>query len=173
MLVPTLTCADCCQQGPHSQHKVNVIEDDYLNSIVDNDRMWWDGDFITSFTQMAAHYAHSVMYPAMQSLNISNQTIQQVPQVMHLTYPRDPITKEKIIHFRKDVETIVAVLHDGGHYALMEVDTTKNRLVIYDGLNFQLGKWSDHAVSGLRRTRQIGPKETYTLASDGMGGLTA
>ena len=99
MLVPTLTCADCCQQGPHSQHKVNVIEDDYLNSIVDNDRMWWDGDFITSFTQMAAHYAHSVMYPAMQSLNISNQTIQQVPQVMHLTYPRDPITEEKIIHF--------------------------------------------------------------------------
>ena len=69
---------------------------------------------------------------------------------------------------------IVAVVHDGGHYALMELDTAKNRCVIYNGLNFRLGMWTHHAVSGgLRRTRQIGPEETYTLASDGMGGLTA
>ena len=170
-LTPTLTCADCCQQAAHSKRIIHVIEDAYNDSIVTNSTMWWDCEFITSFTQLAAHYAHSVMRPDMENLKVSNQILPPVPQVMHLTYPRDPITEDKIINFPKDVETIVAVLHDGGHYAVMELDILKNRCVIYDGLYFRLGKWSDHAVSGLRRTKLIGPEETYTLDNDGMGGL--
>ena len=55
-LSPTLTCEHCCH--PHGCFCLYVGEDRYLEAIT-NSINWYDGIFISSFAQLAAHYAHS------------------------------------------------------------------------------------------------------------------
>jgi hypothetical protein len=54
-LFPTLTCGECC--FPHSKTLISVEDSDYLHSNRSTNR-WYDGVFISSFAQLAAHYAH-------------------------------------------------------------------------------------------------------------------
>jgi hypothetical protein len=44
---------------------------------------------------------------------------------------------EKLITFPADVESILCVVHEGLHYAELEVDVRSEfmRIVVYDGLN--------------------------------------
>jgi hypothetical protein len=54
-LFPMLTCGEYC--FPHSNTMISVGDSDYLNSNRLTNR-WYDGVFISSFAQLAAHYAH-------------------------------------------------------------------------------------------------------------------
>jgi hypothetical protein len=54
-LFPTLTFGECC--FPHSKTLIPVGDSDYLHSNRLTNR-WYDGVFISSFAQLAAHYAH-------------------------------------------------------------------------------------------------------------------
>ncbi len=54
-LFPTLTCGECC--FPHVKTLISVGDSDYLTSNRLTNR-WYDGVFISSFAQLAAHYAH-------------------------------------------------------------------------------------------------------------------
>jgi hypothetical protein len=122
---PTLTCGLCCYQGARSEYQLIVHEESYLNSICDNARMWWDVYFISSFMQLAAHYAHTVAQPVQQKLSrrkTKNKPTPPLPQVMHLTFPDEAITEERLISFPKNVEKIVAVVHQDEHYAVLEMD---------------------------------------------------
>jgi hypothetical protein len=66
-----------------------------------------DGNFISSFTQLAAHYAHTVAQLVQQKLSRRKTTKKKptppLTQVMHLTYPNDQITEDKLISFPKNV----------------------------------------------------------------------
>jgi hypothetical protein len=54
-LFPTLTCGECC--FPHAKTLISVGDSDFLTSNRLTKR-WYDGVFISSFAQLAAHYAH-------------------------------------------------------------------------------------------------------------------
>jgi hypothetical protein len=105
-----------------------VHDDDYIKSIRVLTR-WWDGFFVGSFAQMASHYAHRTVHQRRGSLE---RPI--LPQIMHVTYPKEPITKDKLVSFSNEVLQVVSVVHNSQHYAVLEIDILGKRVVIYDGL---------------------------------------
>jgi hypothetical protein len=54
-LWPTLTCTHCCFL--HGVPYIQIGNNDYISSMT-NTTNWYDGVFVSSFAQMAAHYAH-------------------------------------------------------------------------------------------------------------------
>jgi hypothetical protein len=112
--------------------------------------------------------SHKVLLPYRQKLKPKQAPL---PQIMHVIYPNDPITEDKLITFPADVESIVCVVHEGLHNAVLEVDVRCEfmRIVVYDGLNYPLTHWLDYAISALRHIRKISPEETFECKPDGMG----
>jgi hypothetical protein len=49
------------------------------------------------------------------------------------------------------ITTVVAVLHDKDHYAVLEIDITKKTVLIYDGIYRDLDRWLDYAFSTFKR----------------------
>ena len=54
-LWPRLTCTECT--FPHHKPFIQIGDEDYMASITQTTN-WYDGVFIASFSQLAAHYAH-------------------------------------------------------------------------------------------------------------------
>jgi hypothetical protein len=54
-IFPTLSCGECC--FPHAKTLISVGDSDYLTSNRSTNR-WYDGVFISSFAQFAAHSTH-------------------------------------------------------------------------------------------------------------------
>jgi hypothetical protein len=116
MLLPTLTCRDCCHVGYDHKQMIMVHDDDYVESIRSFTR-WWDGVFIGSFAQKASHYAHVTMNEHRSSLNAT-----PLPQVMHVIYPKEAITEDQLMRFPSNVTRLVAVMHESAHYTVLEID---------------------------------------------------
>ena len=154
MLLPTLTCRDCCHVGYDHKQMIMVHDDDYVESIRSSMR-WWDGVFIGSFAQMASHYAHVTMNERRTSLDDT-----PLPQVMHVTYPKEAITESQLMRFPSNVTRLVAVMHESAHYTVLEIDIPSKRIMIFDGLYRDMLEWIDHVVSALKRARLIGVDET-------------
>jgi hypothetical protein len=66
-----------------------VYNEDYVE-LIRSSTKWWDGVFIGFFAQMASHYAHSTINERRSALDSS-----PLPQVMHVTYPKEQITPEQ------------------------------------------------------------------------------
>ena len=74
-----------------------VYDDDYVESIRSSTK-WWDGVFIVSFAQMASHYAHSMIG---ECPSASEST--PLPQVLHVTYPKEDITEQQFMNLLSNV----------------------------------------------------------------------
>jgi hypothetical protein len=74
-----------------------VYDEDYAQSIRSSTK-WWDGVFIGSFAQMASHYAHSTINEHRSALDSA-----PLPQVIHVTYPKQELTEESFARFPHDV----------------------------------------------------------------------
>jgi hypothetical protein len=74
-----------------------VHDKDYVESIHSSTK-WWDSVFIGSFAQMALHYAHTTMNKRWSALDDT-----PLPQVMHVTYPNEPITEDQLMTFPSNV----------------------------------------------------------------------
>ncbi len=48
------------------------------------------------------------------------------------------------------ITTVVAVLHDKDHYAVLEIDITKKTVLIYYGLYRDLDRWLDYVFSAFK-----------------------
>jgi hypothetical protein len=106
-----------------------VQDKDYDESIRSSTK-WWDSVFIGSFAQMASHYAHTTMNKRWSALDDN-----PLPQVMHITYPNEPIAEDQLVTFPSNVTRVVSVVHRSQHYAVLEIDIPGRRVVIFDGLN--------------------------------------
>ncbi len=84
---------------------------------------WYDGVFISSFSQLVAHYAH-ITYDERH-----NSLPQQVnlPLLIHITYPKDTLLEGQYKALPPGVTRVVAVLHKADHYAVLEIDIHKRR----------------------------------------------
>ncbi len=144
ILFPTLTCDECC--FPHSKTLILVGNSDYLHSNNSTNR-WYDGVFMSSFAQLAAHYAHLTVSERSSVLGDSYKQ----PLLLHVTYTNQILQEGKYKALPDHVTKVVAVMHNRDHYAMMEIDIPVKKDVIFDGLHKELDKWIDHVVSGMKR----------------------
>ncbi len=114
-LFPMLTCGECCL--PHSKTLISVGDSDDFNSNRSTNR-WYDGVFISSFAQLAAHYAHLTVSERSRVLGDSYKQ----PLLLHVKYPNQILQEGKYKALPDHVTKVVAVMHDRDHYAVMEID---------------------------------------------------
>jgi hypothetical protein len=81
-LWPRLTCMECT--FPHHKPFIQIGDEDYMASIT-NTTNWYDGVFIASFSQLAAHYAHITKDE--RSTTIPSQV--NLPLLIHIMYPNE------------------------------------------------------------------------------------
>ena len=116
---------------------------------------------------MASHYAHSTINKRRSALDST-----PLPQVMHVTYPKEGITEEQLMRFPSSVTRLVSVIHDSQHYAVLEINIPSKRIVIFDELYRDVLyrdvlQWIHHVVSSLKRARLIGIDETCNANDTG------
>ena len=103
---------------------------------ITNKKNWYDGVFISSFSQLAAHYAHIAKdeHPSLPSqVNL--------PVLIHITYPMEFLQKGQYKSVPQSITRVVAVAHDRNHYGVLEIDILNKRVLIYDGLYRDLDRW--------------------------------
>jgi hypothetical protein len=129
-----LTCKECC--FPHRTLYIQIGNNDYISSIT-NTTNWYDGVFIASFAQLAAHYAH-ITYDERHS------TLPQrvnLPILILVTYPKQTLLEGQYKPLPPGITRVVAVLHKTAHYAVLEIDIHKKKVHVYDGLYRDPDRW--------------------------------
>jgi hypothetical protein len=155
---PTLTCCDCC--FPHGSTQIQVGDNDYVASLA-NTTNWYDGVFISLFAQLAVHYVH-ITYNKRPS--ISTQV--NMPLLIQVTFPKQTLVKGQYKALPQDVTTVVAVLHDADHYAVLEIDIPNKKVHVYDGLYRDLDRWVDHVFSAMKRCMLCDLQAAHLCESD-------
>ena len=118
---------------------IQVGEDAYLDSIT-NTTNWYEGLFVSSFAQMTAHYAHTVLSG---SNNINTILI-------HVTFPRGALTPELCKSLPVAMTKVVSVLHDASHFSVLEIDVVNKTVLVFDRLNRELTTWLHHVYAALK-----------------------
>ncbi len=105
---PTLKC-ECC--FPIPEMTIPVGDADYVKANASTQR-WYDGDFISSFAMLVSHCSH---------INERQGTL-DLPQLLHVTYPKEKLFPSHCKKLQSTVSRVVAVMYNNDHYAVMEVD---------------------------------------------------
>jgi hypothetical protein len=111
-----------------------------------NTTNWYDGVFISSFAQLAVHYAH-ITYDKRHS------TLRQrvnLPLLIHVTYPKETLVEGQYKALPPGITRVVAVLHEADYYALLEIDILNKKVYVYDGLYRNLDRWLDYVFSAIK-----------------------
>jgi hypothetical protein len=101
-LRPRLTCRDCT----FSHHKpfIQIGDEDYMASIT-NTTNWYDGVFISSFSQLAAHYAHITKDERPSLPSQVNLLV-----LIHITYPMEFCRRASTCPFLKASQELLQSL---------------------------------------------------------------
>jgi hypothetical protein len=134
---PTLKC-ECC--FPIPEMTIPVGDTDYVKANASTQR-WYDGDFISSFAMLVSHCSH---------INKRQGTL-DLPQLLHVTYPKEKLFPSHCKKLQSTVSRVVAIMHNNDHYAVMEVDIKYMFIKIYDGLNRPLLDYLDHVLHALKK----------------------
>jgi hypothetical protein len=144
-----LTCGECC--FPHAKTLISVGDSDYLTFNRSTNR-WYDGVFISSFAQLAAHYVHLTV---LERSSVLGDSYKQ-PLLLHVTYPNQILQESEYKAVPHHVTKVVAVMHDMDSYAVIVIDIPEKKVVIFDGLYKDLHKWMDHVISGMKQCMLLG-----------------
>jgi hypothetical protein len=112
-----------------------------------NTTNWYDGVFISSFAQLAAHYLH-ITYEKRHS-TLSQRV--NLPLLIHVTYPKETLVEGQYNAVLPGVTRVVAVLHEAAHYAVLKIDILNKKVCVYDGLYRDLDRWLDYVFSAMKR----------------------
>jgi hypothetical protein len=80
---------------------------------------------------------------------VRNET--KIPQLIHATYSKQKLAISGIKPLPKDVDRLVAILHNDGYYIVLEVNIAERIFLIYDGLSCELLQWKDHIITVLKK----------------------
>ena len=140
-LNPEVHCASC--SFPQSSTFICIGNKNYINKC-SKTNVWLDGNFIAGFTTLLYHYAHS----SGTSL-VGNE--KNLPQLIHAIFSKQQLAISGIKPLPKDVDRLVAILHNDGHYIVLEVNIPERKFLIYDGLSRELLQWKDHIIIVLKK----------------------
>ena len=107
---------------------------------------WYDGVFISSFSQLVAHYGHITKD---ERPSLPSQV--NIPLLIHITYPMEVLQEGQNKSVPQDITRVVAVLHDRDHYGVLDIDIPDKKVFIYDGLYRDLDRWLDYVFSTMKR----------------------
>ncbi len=96
---------------------------------------------------MAAHYTH-ITY---EEHNSTQSQQVNLPLLIHITYPKETLVPGQYKAVLPGVTSVVAVLHEGDHYAVLEIDILNKKVYVYDGLYRDLDRWLDYVFSAMKR----------------------
>lgn len=152
---PKLVCDRCDLYAP--SRMITVAEDDYYVLHCQNDR-WFYPDLLTTFGILCCHDAHrsDMIYVDATLPSVSNESGRIK------TSPLPP-----------SVKTIVSVIFNNDHFAVMRVCLDEERAYFYDGLNWKLSNWASHMKHILNRygiTKKTFKAKLGT-GNDGMDGI--
>jgi hypothetical protein len=142
-LWPRLTCRECT--FPHHKPFIQIGDEDYMASMT-NTTNWYHGVFMSSFSQLAAHYAH-ITKDERPSLPLQVK----LPILLHITHPMEFLQEGQYKSVPQGITKVVAVTHNRNHYGVLEIDIPNKRVVIYDGLYRDLDRWMDYVFSAMKR----------------------
>jgi hypothetical protein len=80
-----------------------------------------------------------------------------VPQLSHVTFPNSVMTIKDYKALPSSVKCIVSVMLTRLHYAVMEITIDTKTIKIFDGLNWDLLDWKDHAIRAMRNLMLVDP----------------
>jgi hypothetical protein len=158
-LWPRLTCMECT--FPHHKPFIQIGDEDYMASMT-NTTNWYDGVFISSFSQLAAHYAHITK----DERSTTNPSQVNLPLLIHITYPNEFLQDGQYKSLPQGITRVVAVVHDRDHYGVLEIDIPSKKVLIYDGLYRDLDKWVDYVFSALKRCMLCNLQTNHLYAAD-------
>ncbi len=138
---PEVHCASC--SIPQSSTCICIGNKSYINKFY-NTNVWLDGNFIEGFTTLLYHYAHSC-----GTSLVSNE--KNLPQLIHAIFSNQQLAISGVKPFPKDVDRLVAILHNDGRYIVLEVNIPERKFLIYDGLLRELLQWKDHIIIVLKK----------------------
>jgi hypothetical protein len=123
---------------------IQIGDEEYMASMT-NTTSWYDGVFISSFSQLAAHYAHITKD---ERPSLPSQV--NLPILIHIMYPMEFLQAGKYKSVLQGITRVVAVTHDRNHYGVLEIDITNKRVSNYGGLYRDLDRWLDYVFSAMK-----------------------
>ncbi len=145
---------------PHNKPFIQIGDEDYLASMT-NTTNWYDGVFISSFSQLAAHYAHITKD---ECPSLPSQV--NLPILIHITYPMEFLQEGHYKPVPTGITRVVTVAHARNHYGVLEIDIPNKRVVIYDGLYKDLNRWLDYVFSAMKRCMLCNLQIAHLYAAD-------
>ncbi len=124
-LYPYLECSTYA--FPHTQQLIPIGEKSNTN-VCKNTDVWLDGHFISAFASFVCHNNHSLVPRALMKSG------QDVPQLIHVTYPNSHMTINDYKALPSSVRCIVSVMHTKEHYVVTEITIDTQTIKIFDGL---------------------------------------
>ncbi len=116
----------------------------YINiSKCSNANVWLDSNFIAGVEALLYHYAHSSGTPLVRNEK-------DLPQLIHATYSKQNLAINGVKPLPKDVDRLVAILHNDGHYIVLEVNIPERIVLIY-GLSREHFQWKDCIITVLKK----------------------
>lgn len=130
-VLPRLYCEQC-----HGDSYVIDYDTQYKHWLLKED-MWFDKEFINQFALLLQHTSHQVA------------SVHSMPQLVICNFPEHDWAHgtEKIDVNTVAADTMVCILCDGTHYAVMEVDVKGQIISVYDGFasSTSVRKWVKYA----------------------------
>jgi hypothetical protein len=111
-LNPEIHCVKC--SFPQSSTFICIGNKNYIYKC-SNTNVWLDGNFIAGFKMLLYHYAHSSGTPLVRNEKI-------LPQLIHAIFSKQKLVISDVKPLPKDVDRLVAILHNDGHYNVLEVN---------------------------------------------------
>ncbi len=81
---------------------------------------------------------------------VRNET--NLPQLIHAMFSKQKLAFSGVKPLPKDVDRLVANLHNDSHYIVLEVNIPERMFLIYDGLSRELIQWKDHIITVLKKS---------------------
>ncbi len=89
-----------------------------------------------------------------------------MPVLIQVTFLKETLVEDQYKTLPQGVTTVVAVLHDADHYAVLEIDIPNKKVIVYDRLYRDLDRWLDHAFSAMKRCLLCDLEAAHLCESD-------
>jgi hypothetical protein len=140
-LNPEVHCATC--SFPQSSTFICIGNKIYINKC-SNTNVWLDSNFIAGFIMLLYHYAH---FSGTQL--VGNE--KNLPQLIHAIFSKQKLAISGVKPLPKDVDRLVAIFRNDGHYIVLEANIPERKFLIYDGISCELLQWKDHIIIALKK----------------------
>jgi hypothetical protein len=126
---PKLICSTCDEYAP--SRTITIAEDEYYERYKNENNRWFYADMVSTFGVLCSHDAHrsDVIY--------IDATLPSIPV-------RDNTKVKKIAPLPPSVNTIVSVIYNMSHFAIMRLSLENKHAYFYDGLSRSIEGWKLH-----------------------------